>query len=192
MIGRRQTGLFAKTRPLENSHLELDALRVVTVDKPGVLHEGSERNTASDGGLEAGIVDQVDGTRLRHEVDGGNEDDEEGGAEDLDKIEVEGVPYLIDLVRTHAQELNPDTHHYRDEQEGKNMVDKVPVPKFDILELHRTRETGHFFYLGGPREKGREGGREKLEERKGRESGREKRGRVRWDYKGEAKIVGIE
>jgi len=43
-----------------------------------VFHEGSKRNTACDGRFEACIVNEVDGARLGHEVDGGYEDDEEG------------------------------------------------------------------------------------------------------------------
>lgn len=144
MIGSRQTGLFAKARPLKNSHLELNALGVVAVDEPGVLHEGSKGNTAGDRGFEAGIVDQVDGARLGHKVDSGNEDDEEGGAQDLQKIKVKRVPYLIDLIRTQTKKLNHNTYHNRDEQESENVIDKVLVPKFHILELHRSREIRHF------------------------------------------------
>ena len=94
----RETCFFTETGTFENTHLELDALRVVFKDKPGVFHEGCEGDTASDGRLEAGVVDEVDGAGLGHEIDGGDEDDEEGGAEDLDKVKVEGVPELQDLV----------------------------------------------------------------------------------------------
>ena len=79
MNSRGQTGLFAKARALENPHLKLDALGVVSEDETGVLHESGEGDTASDGRLEAGVINEVDGSRLGHEVDSSDEDDEEGG-----------------------------------------------------------------------------------------------------------------
>jgi len=94
-----ETCFFTETGTFENTHLELDALRVVFKDEPGVFHEGCEGDAAGDGWLEAGVVDEVDGAGFGHEVDGGDEDDEEGGAEDLDKVQVEGVPEVQDLFR---------------------------------------------------------------------------------------------
>ena len=122
MIGRRQAGFFTKTRAFENPHLKLDALGIGAVDEAGVLHESGEGDAASDRGFVAGVVDQVDGAGLRHEVDGADEDDEEGGTEDLEKIEVERAPYLVDFVRAKAEKLDHDAHHDWDEQEGENVI----------------------------------------------------------------------
>ena len=92
MNGRRQAGLLAEAGAFENPHLKLDALRVVGEDEARVLHESGEGDSASDRWFEAGVVDEEDGSGFGHEVDGGGEDDEEGGAEDLDEVEVEGCP----------------------------------------------------------------------------------------------------
>lgn len=43
-----------------------------------MLHECGEGDAARDGGLVAGIVDEVDVPWLGHEVNGGYEYDEEG------------------------------------------------------------------------------------------------------------------
>lgn len=76
MNSRWQTSLFSEARPLKDSHLKLDALGIVAQDQPRVFHERRERDSARNRWLVACIVDQEDGTRLRHEVDGGDGDDE--------------------------------------------------------------------------------------------------------------------
>lgn len=135
MNGRWQTSLLPKARALENPHLKLDALGVVAEDQPGVLHESGEGDSASDRRLEAGVIDEVDGSGLGHEVDGGDEDDEEGGAEDLDEIEVERSPEVENLVGAHSKNLDGKGDYHRDQRESYNVVDQVLVAKFDILEL---------------------------------------------------------
>ena len=88
-------------------------------------------------GFEASMVDQVDRTRLGHELDGGKEYDHQGGAEKLKEIKVERAPYFIDLIRTQTEDFNEKTHENWYEEEGENVVDKALVAKFNILEFHR-------------------------------------------------------
>lgn len=63
-----------------------------------MFHEGGERDTARDWGLEAGVVDEEDRAWLGHEVDGGDDDEEEGRGEDLKEVKVKRVPKVEDLI----------------------------------------------------------------------------------------------
>lgn len=114
-----------------------------------MLHEGGKRDAASDRRLITGVVDEVNRARLRHEVDGGNEHDEEGGAEDLDYVQVERFHDAHDFLGTHHEELDDDSGHDGDEEEGENVVHEVLVTQFHVLELDGRREVRqdlrHFF-----------------------------------------------
>jgi len=68
--GGGKTGLLSKPGPLENPHLKLHALLVVD-DEPGVLHERGKGHAASEGRLEARVVDEVDGSRPGGVAEGG-------------------------------------------------------------------------------------------------------------------------
>lgn len=122
MNGRGETGLFPEAGPFENPHLEINTLGVVLKDEAGVLHEGGEGDAAGDGGFVAGVVDKVDGAGLGHEVEGGDEDDEEGGAENLEKIKVEGVPNGEDFMGAEAEYFEEDGEHDGDEDESQDVV----------------------------------------------------------------------
>jgi len=98
MDGRGKTCFFSKARPFQNPHLELHAFGVVLEDEPGVFHEGGKRDTARDWGLEAGVVHKEDRAWLGHEVDGEDHDDEEGGADDLNRVKVKRVPKFVELI----------------------------------------------------------------------------------------------
>lgn len=55
-----------------------------------MLHIGGEGDPAGYRGFVAGVVDEVDGSRAGHEIDCGDEDDEESRAQDVDDIEFQG------------------------------------------------------------------------------------------------------
>jgi hypothetical protein len=111
MDRRGQTCLLTKTRPLEDSHLELNALRVVLQVQPRVLHEGCEGDPARDRRLEAGVVHEEDGPRLGHEVNGGDKDDEERGAEDLHQVQLQRPPEVQYFAGPHPENLYEDRSH---------------------------------------------------------------------------------
>lgn len=85
----RQTCFLSETRPFENSHLEIHAFRVAFEVQPRMFHECREWYPTRHWRPVTGVVDQKDRARLRHEIDGGDEDDEKRRAEDLDDIEVQ-------------------------------------------------------------------------------------------------------
>jgi len=99
MDRRRETCFFSKARSFENPHLEVDAFGVVLEYEARVLHEGGKRDTARDWWLEAGVVDEEHRAWLGHEVDGGDDDDEEGRGEDLNEVKVKKrVPKFEDFI----------------------------------------------------------------------------------------------
>lgn len=57
-----------------------------------MFHEGGEWDATCDWWFEAGIVYKEDGARFGHEVECCHEDDEEGGAKNLEEVKVEGFP----------------------------------------------------------------------------------------------------
>lgn len=99
-----------------------------------MLHERGERNSASHGRLVASVVDEVNRSRLGHEVDGGDEDDEERRAKNLDKIEMKRFPDVEDFVGAETENFDKNGGHDWDESEGDNVVDEVLIPEFDVLE----------------------------------------------------------
>ena len=88
MNRRGQTRLFTEARSFEDSHLEVDALGAILEVHPRVLHERRERDPARDRGLVTGVVHEVNRARLRHEIHGRDENNEEGRTQDVDDIEV--------------------------------------------------------------------------------------------------------
>jgi hypothetical protein len=78
MNSRRETSLLTEARTFKDSHLELDALRLVLEDQTRVFHESCEGDTTRDRWLVTRIVNEVDGAWLGHEVNSGDEDDKEG------------------------------------------------------------------------------------------------------------------
>jgi len=91
VVGRGEAGLFAEARAFEDASLKLDAL-LVRGYEANVFHEGREGDTAADGGFEAGVVYKVDGPGPRHEIDGGEDDDDKRRAEDVDGVQLKGAP----------------------------------------------------------------------------------------------------
>lgn len=88
MVRRREAGFLSEARSLEDAGLELIAL-FVGADQAGVLHEGGEGDAACQWGFEAGVIEEIYRARSGHEVDGAGEDEDEGGAEDLEEIELQ-------------------------------------------------------------------------------------------------------
>lgn len=80
-----------------------------------MFHEGREGDSEGDGGFVAGVVDEIDGSGLGHEVEGGDEDDEESGGEDLEEIEVEGLKHLDELLGSDTEDFERYGGHDWDE-----------------------------------------------------------------------------
>lgn len=137
-----QAGFLPQAGSLKDTHLKVDALGIVFVDKAGVFHESSEGDPTSEGGLVTGVVNEVNRARLGHEIDGREEDDEEGGGEDMYDVELKGLESVEDLIRTEVEEVEGKSGHYGDESEGEDVVDEVLVAEFHVLELDGGREVG--------------------------------------------------
>lgn len=101
-----------------------------------MLHEGGEGDAARDGGPVTRVVDEVDRPGLGHEVDGGNEHDQERRAEDLDRVQAERFHDAHDLLRSNSENFDQDSGHHRNQQEGQDVVYEVLVAQFYVLELH--------------------------------------------------------
>lgn len=142
MNSRRKTSLLTKTRPFENPHLEINALRVFLENEPRMFHEGGEGDPAGNGGLVAGIIDEVDGAGLGHEIDGGDEEEEEGGRKNLDGVQVEGAEEGKNLMRTEAEHFEEEGENDGDEEESEDVVDEVLIAEFDIFEFNGGEEVG--------------------------------------------------
>jgi hypothetical protein len=139
VVGGREARVLAEPRALEDPGLEAHALLVVA-DEARVLHEGGEGHPAAGRGLVAGVVHQVHGPGARHDVDGADEDDEEGGAEDVDEVELQRPPQREQLAGAQAPQLQRGGSHHRHQQQRQEVVHQVLVPQLDVLEVHRPGE----------------------------------------------------
>ena len=72
-----ETSFFTETRTLKDSHLKLSALRLVVEEQTRIFHESCEGDAARDRWFVTRVVNEVDGTWLGHEVNGGDKDNNE-------------------------------------------------------------------------------------------------------------------
>ncbi|KAK6128746.1 hypothetical protein DH2020_037501 [Rehmannia glutinosa] len=75
------------------------AFRIVFENQSRMFHESGKWNSTGNRGLVTGVIDEVNRSGFRSEIDGGDEDDEKCAAEDLDEIELEGI--------VNGEKLNP-------------------------------------------------------------------------------------
>lgn len=62
-------------------------------------------------GLVTGVVDQVNGSRAGHNVDGGSKNKESRANDDADEVVLEVEPQLVNFLRVHLRSLDDDDGH---------------------------------------------------------------------------------
>ena len=105
-----------------------------------------KRNRINDleiiGGFEAGEIDEVDGARAGHDINGEGEDEEGEETEDGGEV-VPGVPpkLLPQLFPAQTPHLGAENQHQdRDGRQVNPMVDQIMIPQFHILQIDRLNE----------------------------------------------------
>ncbi|BAS82627.1 Os03g0181550, partial [Oryza sativa Japonica Group] len=140
----RHVGLVADARLGQQPRLERQAILVELARLPRQIDELRLRHLQAIfvGWFVAGEVDEVDGPRPGHDVDGDGEG--EDGEEGEDGGEVVGglAPDLApQLVSAEAADLGAaDEHDDRDGGQVHAVADEVVVPEPHVLEVHRLEE----------------------------------------------------
>jgi hypothetical protein len=132
--------LLAETGALENLALELQRRVVEVAGELGVLHEPVELYLEMRGRKIAGVVDEVDGSRAGHDVDGRSGNENGGEDDDADEIVLEVEPELVNVVRVELGGLDDNDSYERDQTKSQEVGNQVVVAQFHVLEIHALEE----------------------------------------------------
>lgn len=130
-----EVGLLSKPRALKDLALELERRFIKGTTQPGMLHELAEGGAERIWRTVAGVVDKVDGARAGHAINSGTKYEEGRANNYADKIVLQTVPELVEVIAAGAARLDDYDDHERDE-EGEQVGDEVVITKLHMLQIN--------------------------------------------------------
>lgn len=107
----RRISLLSEAGALEDLPLELQRRLVEVAGESRMFHELMEPDLEVGRGAVTGVVDEINGSRASHDVDGRSENEKSRANDDTDEIVLEMKPKLMNVIWIFLGSLDDDERH---------------------------------------------------------------------------------